>query len=260
MYREKIEILFHDMIEYSDQAKTQTNERTNKRRMAYYKNPDYCSEAEMKRQGLSEEEKAPQRELNWDIRIEHYAVKNPAQFVKMTDEWAASFGFPSPGVPTMKMLYILKLARQNGVASNTIIQFAGAEERLLKQRPGFVSPAAVLFNDAKYDANCRAAVPGMMPASSTARAAAQVKREKKAAATLARAAGKIAAAEKRAATEAAWTEGLRKVRAAIEKKVQAARKAMGVRKNEANPSGIREMKEKCEVTMMLALRKEVLGK
>ena len=29
VYREKIEILFHDMIEYSDQAKTQTNERTN---------------------------------------------------------------------------------------------------------------------------------------------------------------------------------------------------------------------------------------
>ena len=28
MYREKIEILFHDMIEYSDQAKTQTNEQT----------------------------------------------------------------------------------------------------------------------------------------------------------------------------------------------------------------------------------------
>lgn len=213
----------------------------------------------MKRQGWSEEEKAAQRELNWDIRIEHYAVKNPAQFVKMTDEWAASFGFPSPGVPTMKMLYILKLARQNGVASNTIIQFAGAEVRLLKQHPGFVSPAAVPFNDAKYDANCRAAVPGMMPASSTARAAAQLKREKKAAAMLARAAGKIAAAEKRAAAEAAWTEGLRKVRAAIEKKVQAARKAMGMRKNEANPSGIREMKEKLEAKMMLALRKEVLG-
>ena len=95
---------------------------------------------------------------------------------------------------------------------------------------------------------------------STARAAVILKREKKTAAMLARAAGKIAAAEKRDATEAAWTEGLRKGREEIEKKVQAARKAMGVRKNEANPSGIREMKEKCEVTMMLALRKEVLGK
>ena len=228
--------------------------------MAYYKNKEYCSEAEMKRQGLSEEEKAAQRQLNWDIRLRHYAGKNPAQFVKMTDVWAESFGFPSPGVPTMKMLYILKLARQNGIASNTIIRFAGAEERLLKELPGFASPAAVPFNGAKYDANCRAAVPGMMPASSTARAAATLKREKKAAAKLARAAGKVAAAEKRAATEAAWTEGLRKGLEQIEKKVQAARKAMGVRKNEANPSCIREMKEKCEVEMMLALRKEVLGK
>jgi hypothetical protein len=228
--------------------------------MAYYKNKEYLSEAEMKRQGLCEEEKAFQRELNWNIRVRHYAAKNPAQFVKMTDEWANSFGFPSPGVPTMKMLYILKLARENGVASNTIIQFAGAEQRLLTECPGFASPAAVRFNDAKYDANCRAAVPGMMPASSTARAAVILKREKKAAAMLARAAGKIAAAEKRAATEAAWTEGLRKGREEIEKKVQAARKAMGVRKNEANPSGIREMKEKCEAAMMLALRKEVLGK
>jgi hypothetical protein len=228
--------------------------------MAYYKNEEYSSEAEMKRQGLSDADKAAQRELNWDIRLKHYAVKNPGQFVKMTDEWAKSFGFPSPGVPTMKLLYILKLARQNGIASNTIIQFAGAEERLLKDRPGFVSPAAAVpFNGDKYDSNCRAAVPGMMPASSTARAAAQLKREKKAAAILARAAGKVAAADKRAATEAAWTEGLRKGRAAIEKKVAAARKAMGVRKNEASPSGILAMKAKCEVAMMMALRKEILG-
>lgn len=235
------------------------SERYRKNRMAYYKNEEYLSEAEMKRQGLSDADKAAQRELNWDIRLKHYAVKNPGQFVKMTDEWAKSFGFPSPGVPTMKLLYILKLARQNGIVSNTIIQFAGAEERLLKERPGFVSPAAVPFNDAKYDSNCRAAVPGMMPASSTARAAARVKREKKAAAVLARAAGKVAAAEKRAAIEAAWTEGVRKGLAAIEKKVAAARKAMGVRKNEASPSGILAMKAKCEVEMMMALRKEVFG-
>ena len=236
------------------------SERYRKNRMAYYKNENYRSEAEMKREeGMSDADKAAQRELNWDIRLEHYAVKNPGQFVKMTDEWAKSFGFPSPGVPTMKLLYILKLARQNGIASNTIIQFAGAEERLLKERPGFASPAAVPFNGDKYDANCRAAVPGMMPASSTARAAAQLKREKKAAAILARAAGKVAAADKRAAIDAAWTEGLRKGRAAIEKKVAAARKAMGVRKNEASPSGILAMKAKCEVAMMMALRKEVLG-
>ena len=144
------------------------SERYRKNRMAYYKNENYRSEAEMKREeGMSDADKAAQRELNWDIRLEHYAVKNPGQFVKMTDEWAKSFGFPSPGVPTMKLLYILKLARQNGIASNTIIQFAGAEERLLKERPGFASPAAVPFNGDKYDANCRAAVPGMMPASSS---------------------------------------------------------------------------------------------
>ena len=214
---------------------------------------------------MCEADKAAQRELNWDIRLEYYAtksgvLKNCVQFRQMVDKWAESFDFPSPGVPTMKMLHILKLARENGILSDTIREFTRVEEDLLEKRPGFVSPAAVGFNDAKYDANCRAAVPGMMPASSTARAAVILKREKKTAAMLARAAGKIAAAEKRDATEAAWTEGLRKGREEIEKKVQAARKAMGVRKNEANPSGIREMKEKCEVTMMLALRKEVLGK
>jgi hypothetical protein len=34
---------------------------------------------------------------------------------------------------------------------------------------------------------------------------------------------------------------------------------MGVRKNEASPSGILAMKAKCEVAMMMALRKEILG-
>ena len=148
--------------------------------MAYYKHENYFSEKEMA--GWSEERKAGQREVNWDLRLEHYAVSKPAQFVKMTDEWAARYKFPSAGVPTMKMLYILKLARQNGVASNTVLQFASAEERLLEKCPKFSSPAAaVSFNGAKYAANCRAAVPGVMPASSTARAAAQLKREKKAA-------------------------------------------------------------------------------
>jgi hypothetical protein len=94
---------------------------------------------------------------------------------------------------------------------------------------------------------------------SPAARAAALKREKKAAATAARLAGKIAAAEKRASAEAAWTEGLRKGHEAIEKKVEAARKAMGVRKNEPNPSGIRELKEKWEFEMMMALRNQVLG-
>jgi hypothetical protein len=97
--------------------------------MAYYKNEEYRSETEMKRQCMSEEEKAAQRELNWDIRIEHYAVKNRLQFRKMVDDWAARFDFPSPGAPTMKMLHILKLARQNGILSDTIGEFARAEEK-----------------------------------------------------------------------------------------------------------------------------------
>lgn len=88
---------------------------------------------------------------------------------------------------------------------------------------------------------------------------AALKREKMAAAKLARAAGKVAAAERRDAQETEWTEGLRKGREEIEKKVQAARKAMGVRKNDPNPSGIREMKEKWDFEMMFALRKQVLG-
>ena len=95
---------------------------------------------------------------------------------------------------------------------------------------------------------------------SPAARAAVLKREKKTATTAARLAGKVAVAEKRATTEAAWTEGLRKGREAIEKKVQAARKAMGLRKNEPNPYGIRDMKDKWEFEMMMALRNEVLGK
>ena len=89
--------------------------------------------------------------------------------------------------------------------------------------------------------------------------AAALKREKAAAAKLARAAGKVAAAQRRAADEAAWTDGVRKGRDAIEKKVQAVRKAMGVRKNEPNPAAICEMKERMDFEMMCALRKQVLG-
>ena len=86
---------------------------------------------------------------------------------------------------------------------------------------------------------------------------AALKREKMAAAKLARAAGKVAAAEKRAAIDAAWSEGVRLGLEDIEKKVQAARKALGVRKNDPNPSGVRDMKEKLEFQMKLALRAEL---
>ena len=86
---------------------------------------------------------------------------------------------------------------------------------------------------------------------------AALKREKMAAAKLARAAGKVAAAEKRAAIDAAWSEGVRLGLEDIEKKVQAARKALGLGKNDPNPSGVRDMKEKLEFQMKLALRAEL---
>jgi hypothetical protein len=130
--------------------------------MAYYKHENYFSENDMK--GWSEERKAGQRELNWDLRLEHYAIAKPAMFIKMSDEWAQRFNFPSAGVPTMKMLYILKLARQNGIVSNTVLRFCSAEEHLLEKCPSFSSPATVAFNQAQYSVNCRAGVGGM-PAS-----------------------------------------------------------------------------------------------
>jgi len=215
--------------------------------MAYYRHPDYCSESEMKKQGWSECEKVEQRERNWDIRLDHYAknsdvLNNCVQFRKMVDNWAESFQFPSPGVPTMKMLYILKLARENGIRSDTLSDFARAEQELLEERPDFVSPAAVPFNTEKKNKLCIAAMKARVE-----------KREKKAAAVLTRAAGKVAAAEKRAADEAAWQSALKKGREAIEKKTASARKAMGVRKNEANPASICAMISQWEFEMNVEL-------
>ena len=213
--------------------------------MAYYRHPDYCSESEMKKQGWSECEKVEQRERNWDIRLDYYAknshvLTNCIRFRTMVDDWAESFQFPSPGVPTMKMLYILKLARENGIRSDTLSDFARAEQELLEERPDFVSPAAVPFNTEKKNKRCIAAMKARVE-----------KREKKAAAELARAAGKVAAAEKRAADEAAWQSALKKGREVIEKKTASARKAMGVRKNEANPASICQMISQWEFEMNL---------
>lgn len=142
----------------------------------------------------------------------------------------------------MKMLYILKLARENGILSDTTYEFARAEEELLEKRPGFVSPAAVPFNSEKRNKNCIAALKARVE-----------KREKKAAAVLARSAGKVAAAEKRAADEADWQESVKRGRALIEKKTASARKAMGVRKNESNPASICAMISKWEFEMNLEL-------
>jgi len=88
--------------------------------------------------------------------------------------------------------------------------------------------------------------------------AAALKRERAAAAKLARVAGKVAAAEKRAAVEAAWTDGMRNGCEDIAKTIAGVRKAMGVRKNEPNPSSIVAMKERLEMEMMIALRKKIL--
>jgi len=50
--------------------------------MAYYKQAGYMTEAEMKKQGKNETEKAKQRGLNFTIRLEHYAKSNSLQFRK----------------------------------------------------------------------------------------------------------------------------------------------------------------------------------
>ena len=244
---QKIEILFLVIAKYKNRTKKDTT-------MAYYKNEGYLSESDMKRLGMCEADKAAQRELNWDIRLEHYAkssdvLKNCVKFQNMVNKWADSFDFPSPGVPTMKMLYILKLARENGILSDTICEFARAEEELLEKRPGFVSPAAVPFNKEKRNKNCIAALKARVE-----------KREKKAAAVLARAVGKVAAAKKRAADESVWQESVKRCRAVIEQKTASARKAMGVRKNEPNPASICAMISQWEFEMNLELYAARLSK
>ena len=112
-----------------------------------------------------------------------------------------------------------------------------------------MSPAAVPFNHEKRNNKCLAALKARVE-----------KREKKAAAVLARASGKVAAAEKRAADEAAWQSALKKGREAIEKKTAGARKAMGLRKNEANPASICDLISKWEFEMNVELYAERLGK
>lgn len=214
--------------------------------MAYYKQNGYMTESEMKNQGKNETEKAKQRALNFNVRIEHYAKSNSLQFRKMVEEWAEARNFDCENPPadesTMTMLYILKLARENGILSGTISEFSRAELTLKDRFPHFISPAAVPFNQEQRNKNCLAALKARV-----------AKREKKAASGLARAAGKAAAAEKRALNKAAWDLAVRKGREEIEKKTASARKAMGVRKNEANPASICQMIERWEMDMAVAL-------
>ena len=214
--------------------------------MAYYTQAGYMTETEMKKQGKNETEKAKQRELNFTIRLEHYAKNNSLQFRKMVEDWADARDFDCENPPadesTMTMLHMLKLARENGILSGTISEFSRAELTLKDQFPHFISPAAVPFNTEKRNINCIAALKARVE-----------KREKKAAAVLARAAGRAAAAEKRAADEAAWQTAVRKGREAIEKKTASARKAMGVRKNEPNPDSIGRLISQWEFEMNVEL-------
>ena len=214
--------------------------------MAYYKQDGYMTEAEMKKQGKNETEKAKQRGLNFTIRLEHYAKSNSLQFRKMVEEWAEEREFDCENPPadesTMTMLHMLKLARENGILSGTIGEFSRAELTLKERFPQFISPAAVPFNQEQRNKSCLAALKARV-----------AKREKKAASGLARAAGKAAAAEKRAADQAAWDLAERNGREEIEKKTAAARKAMGVRKNEPNPASIRQMISKWEMDLTVAL-------
>jgi len=207
------------------------------------------TEAEMKKQGKNETEKAKQRGLNFTVRIAHYAKNNSLQFRKMVEEWAEERNFDCENPPadesTMTMLYMLKLARENGILSGTIGEFSRAELTLKDQFPDFISPAAVPFNQEKRNKSCIAALKARVG-----------KREKKATSVLARTAGKAAAAEKRAADKAAWDLAVRNGREEIEKKTASARKAMGVRKNEANPASIRQMIERWEMDMTVALYTE----
>jgi hypothetical protein len=215
--------------------------------MAYYKQDGYITETEMKKQGKNEIERAKQRELNFIIRLEHYAKHNRIQFRNLVDEWAEACDFDGENPPTddetmMKMLHMLKLARENGILSGTISEFSRAELTLKERFPHFISPAAVPFNQEEKNKACVAALKACV-----------AKREKKHAATIARTAGKAAAAENRAAIQAEWDLALRKGREVITKNTATARKAMGVCKNEANPASIRQMISRLDNDLIVAL-------
>ena len=94
--------------------------------MAYYKQEKYFSEKEMN--GWSVERKSKQRELNWNLRLEHYAAHNPAMFVKMTDEWASRLSFPYAAEVEGDILHVLYTSREHGILSRTMEWFGRVEE------------------------------------------------------------------------------------------------------------------------------------
>jgi len=80
-----------------------------------------------------------------------------------------------------------------------------------------------------------------------ARAAAALKRQKKSAAKTARVKGKIAAAEAREKEAKRVETVAEKERAELFAKIARTRKAMGIRKNEENPTALRELIQKWEM-------------
>jgi hypothetical protein len=86
-----------------------------------------------------------------------------------------------------------------------------------------------------------------------ARAAAKLKRDQKAAATIARQEGKIKAEEKREIAYQTYRDMVEQEQQQLEKKIAAARKAMGVRKNESNPIGIARLAEQWKSEMLLRI-------
>jgi hypothetical protein len=74
----------------------------------YYHHEDYVSEKDMK--GWTKEDKAEQRSVNWDIRLEYYAANlKTAQFVKMLEKW---FNDQDGRVPTLTMMSYGRLAME----------------------------------------------------------------------------------------------------------------------------------------------------
>ena len=88
-----------------------------------------------------------------------------------------------------------------------------------------------------------------------ARIAAKLKREKKAAAIVARAAGKVKADEERAKADQEHQIVLEKERLLLENKIAAARKAMGVRKNDQNPASIGQQIEQWRMESLMRIYK-----
>jgi hypothetical protein len=88
---------------------------------------------------------------------------------------------------------------------------------------------------------------------SAARRGAALKREKKIAAAASRAAGKVAAAAQRAEDRTARDKAYAEEAALIDRQIEAARRALGVRKNEPNTAAICLMIETLTFQMRVRL-------